>query len=206
MKKLLAAFCLCAMTSGAFAQGLVNFFNNANTLVSASPLFNSTITGPVGSWYFALLTSPVGANAFTFTGVYGTNQTVAGRFTGGAVQVAGWAAGTARDFEVFGWSADLGVTFNPAWLTMHPTPGFLGVSAVGWGYPGGFNGTGTLPSLNIFGGATGIQTGFILTGGLLFPEPSAATLAVAGAAVLLIFRRKARDQGATKPNPCSSLP
>jgi hypothetical protein len=166
MKKLLT-FCLCAMTSGVFAQGLINFFNNANTLVSVG--FVGPYMWTPGSYYFALLTSPVGANTFTFANVYGTNQAAAGRFNGGAnVQVAGWASGTARDFEVFGWSNTLGPTFNPAWLTSFPSFPF-GISALGTGQAGGFNGIGTLPSLNIFGGATGIQTGFIL--GALIPEP-----------------------------------
>ena len=44
------------VASGAFAQGLINFFNNANTLVSTGyvPALASPIAGPVGSWYFAL--------------------------------------------------------------------------------------------------------------------------------------------------------
>lgn len=188
MKKLLAVFCLCAMTSAGFAQGLINFFNNANTLVSVG------VVGPFiwtpGSYYFALLTSSVGANTFTFANVYGTNQAAAGRFTGGAnVQVAGWAPGTARDFEVFGWSQGLGPTFNPAWLN-NPPSGLWGISAIGTGQAGGFNGVGTLPNLNIFGGATGIQTGFTI--GIVVPEPSAASLAVAGVVVFLIFQRRVR--------------
>ena len=194
MKKLLAVFCLCTVASSAFAQGLINFFNNANTVVSTGyvPATASPITGSVGSWYFALLTSPVAQHNFTFSGVYGTNQSVAGRFFGGAsVQMAGWAPGTTRDFEVAGWSSDLGPTFNPSWLTNSPCPGFFGVSAIGTGQAGGFNGTGTLPSLNIFGGASGIQSGFVLTGKIpeSTPEPSATTLVIAGIGAMLSFRR-----------------
>jgi len=189
MKKLAAILCLSALSTGAFAQGLINFFNNANTLVSSGTSVNNTaaISGAPGSFYFALLTSAVGANTFTFANVLGTNQASAGRFNGGAnVQVAGWAAGTARDFEVAGWDSSLGATFNPAWLT-GTTPG-VGFSSLGTGQAGGFNGTGTLPNLNIFGGATGIQTGFnVITG---VPEPSSMALAGLGAAALLIFRRR----------------
>jgi len=193
MKKLAAILCLSALSTGAFAQGLVNFFNNANTLVSsgATTQTATAISGNPGAYYFALLTSPVGANTFTFANVLGTNQASLGRFNGGAsVQVAGWAAGTARDFEVAGWDSSLGATFNPAWLTTKPA-GFFGTSALGTGQSGGFNGTGTLPNLNIFGGATGIQTGFALTGGgSVVPEPSSMALAGLGAAALFIFRRR----------------
>jgi hypothetical protein len=181
------------MTSGVFAQGLINFFNNANTLVSAYP--GTPISAPVGSFYFGLLTSTNISN-FTFSGVYGTNQAVAGRFTGGAnVQVAGWAPGTSRYFEVVGWSASLGPTFNPSWFFSTPNATFFGSSAIGSGLAGGFNGTGTLPNLNIFGGATGIQSGFALLTPV--PEPSATSLAVAGGILLVIHRRVRR--GASLP-------
>jgi hypothetical protein len=192
MKKLAAILCLSALSTGAFAQGLVNFFNSATTLVSSGATAGSAtaIPGVAGQFYFELLTSPVGANTFTAAGVLGTNQAVAGRFTGGAnIQVAGWAAGTARDFEVAGWSSDLGAAFNPSWLTAHPATGFFGISALGTGQSGGFNGTGTLPNLNIFGGASGVQAGFALTGAPI-PEPSSMALAGLGAAALLIFRRR----------------
>jgi hypothetical protein len=195
MKKLAAILCLSALSTGAFAQGLINFFNNANALVSSQVTGQTATAIPAtaGAFYFGLLTSTVGANNFTFANVLGTNQASLGRFTGGAgIQVAGWAAGTAKDFEVAGWSASLGSTFNPAWLTSNPGNGtttFFGVSALGTGQSGGFNGTGTLPNLNIFGGTTGIQAGFALTGGgTVVPEPSSMALAGLGAAALLIFR------------------
>jgi hypothetical protein len=188
MKKLAAILCLSALSTGAFAQGLINFFNNANTLVSAgaSAQTATAISGAPGSFYFELLTSPVGANTFTSASVMGTNQAVAGRFFGGSsIAVAGWAAGAARDFKVAGWSSSLGTAFNPAWLTTLPT-GF-GLSALGTGQAGGSTATGTLPNLNIFGGATGIQNGFFLQ---TVPEPSSMALAGLGAAALLIFRRR----------------
>jgi hypothetical protein len=196
MKKLTAILCLIALaiaTSG-YSQGLINFFNNVNTLVSAGPSGNSTaISTSPESYYFGLLTSAVGANQFTFSGVYGTNQSAsAGRFTGGAnVTVSGWAPGTARDFEVAGWSSSLGPTFNPAWLVTHPggQNDFFGVSSLGNGIAGGFDGTGTLPTTGIFGGATGIQTGFNLTPGAV-PEPSSLRLASLATVALLLLRRR----------------
>jgi len=194
MKKLAAILCLSALSTGAFAQGLINFFNSGTSLVSSGANAQSATAIPAtaGAFYFGLLTSAVGANNFTFANVLGTNQAVVGRFTGGAnIQVAGWAAGTSKDFEVAGWSANLGSTFNPSWLAQNPGNGtttFFGVSALGTGQSGGFNGTGTLPNLNIFGGTTGIQTGFALVGGV--PEPSSMALAGLGAAARLIFRRR----------------
>jgi hypothetical protein len=109
------------------------------------------------------------------------------------VPVSGWATGTTRDFEVAGWSSDLGPNFNPSWLTVSPYLGFFGVSAIGTGQAGGFNGTGTLPNLNIFGGPSGIQTGFALTGLIPeIPEPFAASFVLVGVAAMSIFRRRVR--------------
>src|SRR5215472_10620696 len=117
MKKVVAVFCLGASLTGGFAQGLVSFVNTPGTLASAGPPCSVAPCWLTGSYYFALLTSPVGANNFTFAGVYGTNLAVAGRFSGGVgVAVPGWAPGSVRDFEVVGWSASLGSIFNPAWL------------------------------------------------------------------------------------------
>ena len=187
MKTLATILCVFSSLVGASAQGLINFFNNSSTLVSAGP---SEIYK--GSYYFALLTSPVGADTFTFVGVYGTNQTVRGRFNGGfAVAIPGWAPGTARDFEVVGWSGSLGHDFNSAWLDgdFGGVFGFFGISAVGTGQAGGPTAIGTLPNLNIFGGASGIQQGFDLVAPLI-PEPSILSLAGLGAAALLAFRRR----------------
>jgi hypothetical protein len=193
MRKLIPVLFSVILSHVSPGQGLINFFNNTATLVSAGQPGNSAaISTSPESYYFGLLTSPVGANQFTFSGVYGTNQSVAGRFTGGAnVTVSGWTPGTARDFEVAGWSSSLGPTFNPAWLTTHPAGqnDFFGVSSVGNGTAGGFDGTGILPNTGIFGGATGIQTGFNLTPGAV-PEPSSLTLVSVGAFALLMLRRR----------------
>lgn len=194
MKKLAVILCLSALATGAFAQGLVNFFNNPSTLISAG----GTVTPAVAnSYYFALLTAPVGSTdpqAFTYSGVTGAHQASAGRFFGGnGVAVAGWVAGTDRAFRVVGWSADNGATFNPAWIAAGSfggyagTPtGFFGVSAIG---PVGTAGGGpqSLPNLNVFGGAQGLAAGFNL---VIVPEPSSLALAGLGAAALLIFRRR----------------
>jgi len=191
MKKLAAMLCLSAMTTGAFAQGLVNFANNPNTLVSANINGNvATLSGPAGSYYFALLTAPAVAGPFTFTGLYGTNlvNSTGGRFTGGnGVAVNGWAAGATMSYQVAAWDQSLGATFNPAWLSTAPATGLFGLSAVGSGVAGG--GAQSLPTLQLFGG-TGITTGFTLTGSGTIPEPSSMALFGLGAAALVIFRRR----------------
>jgi hypothetical protein len=190
MKKLAAMLCLSAMATGAFAQGLVNFANNPNTLVSANIGGNvATLSGPVGSYYFGLLTSATGgAGSWTFSGLTGTNlvNSTGGRFTGGnGVAVPNWAAGATMSYQVAAWESSLGTTFNPAWLVTAPN-GLFGLSAIGTGVAGG--GAQSLPTLQLFGG-TGITAGFTLTGGAV-PEPSSMALFGLGAAALVIFRRR----------------
>jgi len=189
MKKLAAILCLSAMATGAFAQGLINFANSPTTLVSANIGGNTAaISGAAGSYYFGLLTSPTGgAGTWTFSGLYATNlvNSTGGRFSGGnGVAVPNWAAGTTQSYEVAAWSSALGHDFNPTWLVNAPG-GLFGVSAVGTGVAGG--GAQSLPTMQLFGGATGIQAGFTLTA---VPEPTSMALAGLGAAALLIFRRR----------------
>jgi hypothetical protein len=209
MKTFVAVFCLVASLTCAPAQGLVNFYNNSSTLVSVTVNGISLIDGARQSWFFGLLTSPVGANTFTFAGIYATNIGVAGSaglFNGGAgVSVNGWAPGTARDFEVIGWSVMGGVVFNPSWLT-EPSGGYVGetiywgFSAIGTGVAGGVTSSGTLPSLDIFGG-TGIQTGFTIEYATLVPEPSSLSLATLGATSVLLFRRRRGRTSTCRPTP-----
>jgi hypothetical protein len=189
MKKLAAVLCLSALTTGAFAQGLINFANSPATLVSANIGGNvAAINGTAGSYYFGLLTSATGtAGSFSFAGVYGTNINNAsgGRFSGGnGVQVPNWAPGATMFYEIAGWSGSLGATFNPSWLTTPPSSGVFGISASASGVAGG--GPNSLPPLVPFGG-TGIPSGFTLQP---TPEPTSMALAGLGAAALLIFRRR----------------
>lgn len=193
MKKLAVMLCLTALATGVYAQGLINFFNNATTLVSDNGVATS---GPVGAYYFGLFIAPEGTSdpmAFAFSGLYGTNQASAGRFTGGANQgMPNFPAGQTRAILVRGWSADLGHDWNPEWLQMvfpGATPtSVYGTSAIAPTFiAGGFDGTGTIPTLVAFGGTTGIQGGLSLE---LVPEPTSLALAGLGAAALLIFRRR----------------
>jgi len=193
MKKLAVILCMSALATGAFAQGLVSFLNTAGTLTSANGVATA---GAAGSYYYGLFTAPANTTdrlVFNFSGLYGTNQTTAGRFNGGVNrQVTGWAPGETRSLLVYGWSADLGHDFRPEWL-QGVFPGATPTSVFGWtviapaGVAGGFDGTANLPSLSIFGGAQGIPSGFNM---VLVPEPTSMALAGLGAAALLIFRRR----------------
>jgi hypothetical protein len=200
MKKLAAILCLSAVTTGAFAQGLVTFANSGSTLTTATINNQTAATaGAVGSWYYGLLVAPAGTvdpKAFTFANVYATNLSTAGRLFGGVgVAATGWAAGANMSYEIAVWSSSLGHNWNAGWLTAGPNDaiwgagGNFGLSGIATGISGGA-GSPASPPYNLFGGATGIASGFnaAAVGGV--PEPSSMALAGLGAAALLIFRRR----------------
>jgi hypothetical protein len=193
MKKLAALLCLSALTTGAFAQGIVNFANSATTHVTSGAAGAGVdISGAAGSYYFGLLISAPGANTWVNTGITATNSAAAaGRFVLNGVAIPGWGAGVNKDYRVAGWSASLGTTFNNAWLPNGATTGngFFGFSAIGTGAAGGTDANGnSLPPFPLFGGS-GITSGFNLAP-VVTPEPSSMALAGLGAAALLIFRRR----------------
>jgi len=188
--------CLSAMTTGAFAQGLINFNNSPTTLISAKIGGNvATLSGASGTYLFGLLTSAAQTGPFTFASVYGTNlvNTSGGRFTGGnGVAVTGWAPGATMFYEIAAWDvATGGASFKSAWVNANGTaassglPSLFGLSAIASGAAGG--GPNALPPLPLFGGASGLTSGFTLQG---VPEPTSMALAGLGAAALLIFRRR----------------
>ena len=181
----IAWLCWVHLSATAVAQGTVKFINSSTTLVSNG---TSLISGPVGSYYFALLTAPVGASdlrQFTFSGVYATNQATAGRLYGGStVTVPGWPAGTARSFLVWGWDAAYyGPTWNPIWLELRFSG--MGGSVIATGVAGGIDpNTGeNLPALSIFSSST-ISAGFNLFGCLGGP-PQPGSIDPASQAVVL---------------------
>jgi hypothetical protein len=195
MKKLAAMLCMSVMTTGVFAQGLINFGNSPTTLISTQVPGQAaqTMAGASGSFLFGLLISPAATGPFTFAGIYGTNLVNAsgGRLSGGnGVAVNGWQPGATMFYELVGWASTAGATFNAAWVKADGTTGtrpvdFFGISAQGSGIAGG--GPNSLPPLPLFQGASGIPTGFTLTP---VPEPTSMALAGLGAAALLIFRRR----------------
>jgi hypothetical protein len=107
-----------ALTNGAFAQGLVTFAN---------------ASGP-----------------FTFTGIYATNSVLPGGIGPDSYEpsVPGWAPGATMFYEVVGWYASLGATFNAPWVTndwlQFPQIGYFGVSPIASGVAGGIGPQATL--------------------------------------------------------------
>jgi PEP-CTERM motif-containing protein len=193
MKKLAAVLCLSALTTGAFAQGLVSFINSSTTLSTYQPTVGSAAVatgGAAGSWYYGLLISSTPAGPFSFSGAYATNIAAAGRFFGGtSVAVTGWGAGLTESYEVAVWSASLGPTWKAGWLTGNfgGVSGNFGISSVATQVSGGA-GSPASPPTPLFGGANGIQSGF--NAPVTVPEPTSMALAGLGAAALLIFRRR----------------
>jgi len=199
MKKLAALLCLGALTTGAFAQGLVTFANGPTTLISVTPKGGTSAAYAASAgqaYYFGLLTAATAAGPFSFAGAYATNTAGAGRLgpASNTQAIAGWAPQTTMFYEVAGWSASLGATFNASWLTGNfgasvPAGTFFGVSAVANGSSGGGSPV-PAPALPLFGGAGlgGFNMNDVSTGTV--PEPTSMALAGLGAAALLIFRRR----------------
>ena len=189
MKSVLICVALRLAIAVAPAQGTVNFLNGPGTLVSVGqPGQETLMSGPAGSYYFGLLIAPPGTLAlsqFAFTSTYATNSASSpGRLQGNMnVPVPGWAAGGFMSFSVAGWSASLGHDWNPQWLNgAFGASGDFGMSSIATGQSGA-PGAPPLSPLNLFGPATGIQTGFVLAP---VPEPSSlALITLAGAIVLL---------------------
>src|SRR5579859_1820695 len=195
VKMIATILCCSVMASSGLAQGLINFANTPTTLISAfipgrsAPL----ISGPAGSYLFGLLISPTATGPFSFSGLYATNivNSTGGRFSGGnGVAVNGWAPGTTMFYEIAGWASTAGVTFTPAWVLANGRPGAIpvdlfSISSIGSGVAG--RGPQSLPPLPLFGGVSGITSGFAFG---LIPEPTSMSLAGVGAVVLLMLRRR----------------
>jgi hypothetical protein len=148
------------LITGAFAQdGSVAFANGPTTLItySSGPGTAEPLPANVaGSFYFGLMISTNATGPFTFTGVYATNGARAGRIAGYVTSVPGWPQGTVMFYDVAGWSASLGATFDPAWLTgnFDGMSGYFGMSSVTIA-ASGCSGppTCTAPAWNLFGGS-----------------------------------------------------
>jgi hypothetical protein len=218
MKKLLTIAALVGATSLSFGQGYVAFNNSSSTRFSTNSAvgqaFVTATAKPIGSYYFALFAAPSTQNTistavdptlngWTFVAL-AQNTAQAGRLdgnnfdtTGGvfnAVQTPGFAGGTTADFAVAGWSSSIGTTWAAAqaWWSNGSHDGSASVS-------GSF---GIAPNVGndvIIANAGGPYNGFFGTGagqiagfGLTYyvPEPSTFALAGAGAAAMLIFRRR----------------
>jgi hypothetical protein len=212
MKKLLTVAALLSVASWSFGQGYVNFANTtaSSTHVSTNSVVGGAntgrISGPAGSYYFALFVAPNGTafnpelTGWSLVGIAQNTGTL-GRFFGSTdtngQQVPGYGISSTASFLVAGWSANLGTTWQAVlpWYEASrtpagvPTDGFFGFSRVASDI---VLGGGSIPVPNLFGAAATQATGFQL--GLqtatVIPEPSSFALAGLGAAALMIFRRR----------------
>jgi hypothetical protein len=143
MKQSLVTLSLTLATAATLAQGLVNFSNTPTTLVSAGSGGAATaISGPPGTYYFALLSSASSSaqGPWVSTGLYATNLPTAGMFSGGVAAIPGLAPGSPFYYVVAGWSTNLGHDFNPQWESGNGLTNYFdyyGLSDVGFAVLGG---------------------------------------------------------------------
>jgi hypothetical protein len=209
MKKLLTLTAMLGAATLSYGQGLVNFANGvaSTTHVSTNSQVGGAVTGrisgPAGSYYFALFVAPTGTvfnaqlTGWSLVPGVGTNTTL-GRFNGNPTTVGtvvpGYDISSTANFLVAGWSGNLGRDWAqvlPWYTTLQqtgqaPSDGFIGFSGVAANV---VVGGGAIPVPTIFGPNAGQTLGF----GVLMapvPEPTSFALAGLGAAALLIFRRR----------------
>lgn len=200
MKRWIIAFYMAALGTLAHGQGLVNFVNSSTTLISYQAVWMNPPSGVLpggapGSYFFALMTAPVGdvnVNHFQFAGVYATNTVAEGRISGGLdVPVIGWAAGQARNYLVVGWPSFLGSNFNTVFAGLTPSQYASYCSPIAMGVAGGFDGVGALPAWSLFGSSPALG-GFAIQP---IPEPGSALLVLFGAVLIRTVRRgNSRDR------------
>jgi len=183
-------------------SGVINAFGTAGGQNFYYALFYSTTTSTVGGSTAAVIGTG-GTYAFNASGWNNGSQSVGllstnaagGRLqtsapnSDGSFSVAGLGGGTAANFVVVGWSANIGssVAALAAWLAAPTSNGWIGESAVS-----GTLVTGTLGSTAataLFGTGAPFIQGFTL-GLVTVPEPGTLALAALGGASLLMFRRK----------------
>src|SRR6185312_2161723 len=158
-------------------------------------LMQSYFSGPTNNPTASTLLS----SGWLFTGAGATNVVNTGRLGGGQTNVTAFnnPIGETNQFVVVGWSSNIATNGLAGWLvvsnalstaiwsTLNGGTGYFGISQVGTGV-----GSGTLASAELlFGGATGIQSGWSLN---VVPTPEPGTIALAGLSgiALLLFRRR----------------
>jgi hypothetical protein len=176
-KTLLLAAALVATAMGAFAQGTVQFINNASTLVSFQAGGAVPAGYNIGLWYGVEGTADENALAL----IASTTTAAPGRFVGGNVttpdttagggmavfQIRAWESGFASYAAAFSGGGNVGSSDLWTQITGNATPTDLPKQIV--------------PPT---GGFTGIDNVAIV------PEPSTIALGLLGLGALALFRRR----------------
>jgi hypothetical protein len=207
MKKILfttvAAAALSLGTLSSFAQGNVIFANQTTTAITfgtgtAAP--GTKLTGAAGTYMFGLYVGPAGSQASALTlvgtglsGNWPASSGLDGFFSVGNPYVLpnGYPGGTTIAFQVRGWTANLGNSYEAAIANAS------GIAADGINALGGVSALGsvnpitppTLPIPPLFGtSGGGAVPGFALN--VLVPEPSTYALGALGVGALALIRRR----------------
>jgi hypothetical protein len=193
MKKVLISALALMVAVGVYAQGSINFANNASSKVMISPNLDGSaaVAAPVGATYqVGLYWAPAGttdpnSSAFQLVGASANIVPLAGLFSGGTRTVPGGASGIAPGaicaVQIRGWQASAG-NYETASTTAGDYSGKSTVFAVDTGDP-------TVVPAGTPGSIIGVGqfTGFTM---VPTPEPSTIALGILGLAGLFVLRRR----------------
>ncbi len=196
MQRALTFLALFGIVVAGFGQGRIAFNNTSSLPITTNSFVGgpstAPISGPIGSYYFALFMAAPGTtdpSLFSFTGDYRTNNLSGGTFGLGAGAVT-LSVGSEQSFIVRGWSGNIGPNYSDvtAYLLNPTFDAWYGESQIATVTPT----VGDFPPTPIFGTFPGRIPGFNLNMVSAVPEPSAVVLGILGGAALFFFRRRAR--------------
>lgn len=217
MFKFLIAGGFFVATPFAFAQGIVDFENFNNSLVSINSVHNGPATGlmsgPPGTFYFALMQGFTNATSidatldngtslanggWIFSGNLAKNTSTSGLLNGNyttdpGVDIVGEGPGDLANFAVVGWSANIGTTYADAkawWNNGNPNSGQSGWFSISSIAQDVLVGGGLYPVPTIFGPTPGYEIQGFTLNYYLVPEPSTLALAGLGSLAFILLRRK----------------
>jgi len=177
---------VAAGTAQSFYYAL--FYSTTQTTVNGS---TAAVAGTAGTYAFNVAgwnNGTPSVNLFSTNAAAGRLQTSSPN-SDLSTSLTGLNGGTAANFVVVGWSANIGNSISAlqAWLAAPGTSGWIGESVVSGSITTGT--LGSTPGPGIFGSTGGLIPGFTL-GIVSVPEPGTLALAALGGASLLMFRRK----------------
>jgi len=219
MKKLVTIAALLGAVCLSFGQGLVDFENFNNSLISTNSVHNGPATGPIsgspGTYYFMLLSAETttttidatlgggrpldqgGWSAETQGLLLGKNTGTPGLMNGNYTTDPGtdvaWPSGYTANFAVVGWSANLGSDWFGVlawWNAGNPNSGPSGWFGISDIAQDVVVGGGGYPVPTIFGPTVGYEVQGFTLNYYMIPEPSTFALAALGIGTLCAFRRR----------------